>query len=98
MGKPLQLSLCLFKKNKRNLKKKDKTIGFNPRLFSERSLEILSNRLKIKCAAVNEDLINSIKGSKKNFISKKFYTLNENITGEKSSMKIKKTKKKLSKK
>ena len=96
-GKAFKVITLPFQKNRVNLKIKDKTIGFNPRLFSERSLEILSKHLKIKCTAVKEDLIYSIKRSKKKSISKKFYTLNENITGEKSSMKIKKLKKNLTK-
>ena len=60
-GKAFKVITLPFSKKKLNLDLKNKKIGFDPRLFNERSIDQLSQKLKIKCIAVNNNLINLIK-------------------------------------
>ena len=53
-------------------KLKNKKIGFDPRLFNENTINLFSNKLGIKCVAIKENLINSIKKDKINVPKKKF--------------------------
>jgi len=70
-------------------------IGFDPKLFTYNSLKnYFSNTCNL--SPVNEDLFN--KKSNENLDKKKFYKLNEKITGEKSKSKINRVIKILNKK
>ena len=59
----------LIKKN--NFKIKNEKIGFDPRLFNENFIKKFSNKLGIKCVAINTNLVKLIKEKKTHFKKKK---------------------------
>ena len=67
--------------------KKKITLGFDPKLFTENSLKIY---FKNTCnlMPINNNLIDKIYNFKNNKKIKEFYTLNKNITGTSTSIKI----------
>ena len=82
-----------FDKKSLKVKLKNKKIGFDPRLFNENTINLFSNKLGIKCVAIKENLINSIKKDKINVPKKKFYILKKSVTGKDCLTKIKSLKK-----
>ena len=72
-----------FDKKKLKFKLKNKKIGFDPRLFNENTINLFSNKLGIKCVAIKENLINSIKKDKINVPKKKNFTFLKNPLLEK---------------
>ena len=72
------------------LKKKSLKIGFDPKIYTDRTLKLFFNKTKCKLVPINHNLIDKlwIKKKKKNL--KKFYLLPENAVGENYSLKIKK--------
>ena len=77
-------------KNDININLKKKKIGFNPRLFNEKTIIHLSNKLKINCVAIEKNLIKSNTKIKKRRKEKYnyFYSLKGSITGYSSQKKI----------
>ena len=59
----------------------------------KRFINQFSQKLNIKCIAVNNNLINLIKKKKIKISKKKFYVLDNSIVGQSSFRKIKKFKK-----
>ena len=89
-GRTFRIINLPFFKNKYSLNVKNKRIGFNPKLFNEKFIDRFSKKLDIECIAVNDNLLNSIKVKKNNkFINKKFYVLDNSITGQNCLNKIK---------
>ncbi len=75
-------------KNK-NLKLKKKRVGFDPKLFNENFIKRLSKKLGTECIAVNNNLVKLIKKKKISFKKKKkFYVLDEAITGKNCLSKV----------
>ena len=82
----------LIKNN--NLKLTKKRIGFDPKLFSENFIKKFSKNFGTQCIAINNNLVKLIKKKKPSFKKKKkFYILNEAVTGESCLSKVKKLKK-----
>ena len=89
-GKNFKVITLPLTKKINNLNIKNKKIGFNPKLFNERSLKQFSQKLGIKCIKIENNLLQSLK-QKSNYSSKnKFYVLDKSITGQSSLKKIKK--------
>ncbi len=92
-GKKFQVVNLPLKKTKQAFNLRNKIIGFDPKLFNERSIKHFSKVLGTKCIAVNKNLVKLIR-KKGSFASKKkFYTLDKSITGKSSFNKIKNLKK-----
>tara|TARA_B100001093_G_scaffold516217_1_gene594488 strand:+ start:1278 stop:2999 length:1722 start_codon:yes stop_codon:yes gene_type:complete len=93
-GKNFKIVTLPLKKIRNNLNIKNKKIGFDPKLFNERSIKQFEKKLSAKFIAMNNSLIN-LKEKNKNIKLKnnKFYVLDKSITGETSQKKIKKLKK-----
>ena len=87
-GKAFKVITLPFSKKKLNRDLKNKKIGLNPRLFNEKSIDQLSQKLKIKCIAVNNNLINLIKKKQTKISKKKFYILDKSIAGKNCLSKI----------
>ena len=60
----LKSSHYLLKENN-NLNIKNKKIGFDPRLFNDQTIKYFSNKLSVKCIAINKNLLDLIKIKKK---------------------------------
>ena len=73
------------------------SIGFDPKLHTESMIERLFKKSKCKLIPINKNLINKIRKKKEIIKHKKFYKLNNNISGEDSKIKIKKLLKELKK-
>jgi len=73
------------------LKKKEHklTLGFDPKLFTEKSLK---SNFRDSCSLmpINNNLIDEIFNLKKNFKTREFYCLSETVAGEKINSKINK--------
>ena len=77
-----------------NFKLKNKKIGFDPKLFNENFIKKFSKKLNFKSIPVNSNLVKLIRKNKNNFKNKKkFYVLDEKVTGESCLSKIKNLKK-----
>ena len=87
-GKTFEILSLPINKNKKIMKIKNKRIGFDPKLFTERFIESFSKKLGIECAAINNNLIEFIQKKQKGITNKKFYVLDKSITGENSTNKI----------
>ena len=79
------------------LKNKKLLIGFDPRLHTENMIRRLFKKSKCKLIPIKENLINKIRSKTKTVKYKKFYKLNNNVSGQDSKIKIKKLLKKLKK-
>tara|TARA_A100001011_G_scaffold337692_1_gene368028 strand:- start:4128 stop:5846 length:1719 start_codon:yes stop_codon:yes gene_type:complete len=91
-GKIFKVITLPLSKKKNNLNIKNKKIGFNPKLFNERSIKQFSQKLGIKCIKVNNNLLQSLKLKSNDSAKNKFYVLNKSITGQSSLEKIRKLK------
>ena len=87
-GKAFKIITLPFQKKEVNLNIKNKKIGFDPKLFNQRTIEQFSKTLGIKLIGVNDNLINFPKKNKNNIFKKKFYILNNSITGKSPLKKI----------
>ena len=77
-----------FKKKNNNLNIKNKKIGFDPRLFNDQFIKYFSNKLSIKCIAVNKNLLDLIKIKKNINTKRKFYVLDKSQTGQSCHQKL----------
>ena len=74
---------------KSNLKLKKKKIGFDPKLFNENFIKKFSEKLGAEFIAVKNNLVKLIKDKKIYFKNKKkFYVLDDAVTGKSSLSKI----------
>ncbi len=92
-GKVFKIVPLPINKKKNYLNIKNKKIGFDPKLFNEKSIIQLSKKLDIRCISIKENLVNLEK--KKKYDTKfnnKFYILDNSITGKSCSIKLKKLK------
>ncbi len=87
-GKAFKIITLPLQKKEVNLNIKNKKIGFDPKLFNQRTIEQFSKTLGIKLIGVNDNLINFPKKNKNNIFKKKFYILNNSITGKSPLKKI----------
>ena len=92
-GKAFKVVTLPLKKSKTNLYIKNYKIGFDPKLFNERSLNYFTKILSVEFIAINKNLVDFIKVRKNNLIKKKFYVLDNSITGQSCLNKIKNLKK-----
>ena len=93
-GKTFNIVTLPLVKNKKSLNIKNKKIGYDPRLFNEKSLKKISEKLGSKFISVEKNLIRSLKGEKKyNIKNKYFYVLDTSITGQSNLKKINNLKK-----
>jgi len=72
------------------LKNKTLRIGFDPKLFSKRILNIFFSKTNCKFIPINQNLIDKIWSRKNNHKTKKFYTLPNNSIGQFYKKKINK--------
>ena len=72
------------------LKEKKLEIGFDPTLFTEKSLSILFNKSNIKCKPIINNLIDKIWKRKIKKSKSKFYSLPKKSVSEKYQSKINK--------
>jgi Xaa-Pro aminopeptidase len=72
------------------LKNKTLRIGFDPKLFSKRILNIFFSKTNCKFIPINQNLIDKIWSRKNNYKTKKFYTLPNNSIGQVYKKKINK--------
>ena len=88
-GKDFKIITLPFEKKYNNLNIKNKKIGFDPKLFNERTLKQFKKKLGVKFIAINNNLI-KFKEKKKNitYRNKNFYVLDKSITGESCAKKI----------
>jgi len=79
------------------LKNKSLKIGFDPKLFTKKSINIFFGKAGCKYIPINKNLIDKIWIRKKNEYKNKFYTMPLNSVGESYKLKIKKIVSKLKK-
>ena len=72
------------------LKKKNSKIGYDPRLFTKKTLKMFFEKTKCEYIPLNNNLIDKIWKRKKNKLKGKFYILPENSVGENYKSKINK--------
>ena len=72
------------------LKNRKLKIGFDPKLFTKKTLSIFFGRTNCKCISLNENLIDKIWFRKKNIVKSKFYALPDISVGENYKSKINK--------
>jgi len=77
------------------LKKKKLKIGFDPKLYTELSLNRIFRKTNCKLISINENLIDKIWNKQNKNKVKKFYLLNDKITGQNYKSKINSISKKL---
>ena len=92
-GKKFKILQLPLLKNKNNSNFKNKKIGFDPRLFNDRSINQFSNTLGIKCVPLNHNLIKFMREKSNRKSKKKFFVLEKSVTGESCLSKLKKLKK-----
>ena len=72
------------------LKEKKLKIGFDPKLYTKKTLKIFFNRTSCKFLPISENLIDKLWIKKKYNNTKKFYILPEKVTGQNYKIKINK--------
>tara|TARA_Y100000816_G_scaffold275747_1_gene244242 strand:- start:71 stop:595 length:525 start_codon:yes stop_codon:yes gene_type:complete len=72
------------------LKKKKLKIGYDPKLYTQKTLKILFNKTYCKPIPIYQNLIGKVKIKKERSNLKKFYTLPQNAVGENYKLKINK--------
>ena len=72
------------------LKNKELKIGFDPKLFTKKSLNIFFGQTKCKYIPLNKNLVDQIWKRKNNTSKDKFYTLPNHSVGENYKQKINK--------
>ena len=72
------------------LKDKKFKIGFDPKLYTKKTLKIFFGKTKCKLLPINKNLVDKLKTIKKDYKIKKFYTLPRRAVGETYSSKINK--------
>ena len=80
------------------LKKKKFKIGFDPKLYTKRTLKILFNKTDCKLIPLKENLIDKLWVKRENTILKKFYILPKKVVGQSHKSKVNKLTKVLNKK
>ena len=75
---------------KKILKNKNLRIGFDPKLFTKKILNIFFSKTNCKFIPINQNLIDKIWIRKSNYKTKKFYTLPSNSVGQIYKKKINK--------
>ena len=80
------------------LKNKRLKIGFDPKLFTQKTLEFFFKNTKCKLIDLGQNLIDKIWIKKKNYNIKEFFILPKNATGQNYKSKVKKVVKILNKK
>ena len=91
-GKNFKIITLPITKKIKNSNIKNKKIGFNPKLFNERSIKQFSQKLGIKCIKVENNLLQSFKQRSNYSAKNKFYVLDKSIVGRSSLEKIRKLK------
>ena len=72
------------------LKKKKLKIGFDPKLYTKKTLKIFFNRTNCKLKPINKNLIDKLWKKKENHNSNKFYILPKKAIGQNYRLKINK--------
>ena len=80
------------------LKKKKFKIGFDPKLYTKRTLKILFNKTDCKLIPLKENLIDKLWVKRENTILKKFYILPKKVVGQSHKSKVNKLTEVLNKK
>ena len=80
------------------LKKKKFKIGFDPKLYTKRTLKILFNKTDCKLIPLKENLIDKLWVKRENTVLKKFYILPKKVVGQSHKSKVNKLTKVLNKK
>ncbi|MFL2852687.1 MAG: M24 family metallopeptidase [Candidatus Pelagibacter sp.] len=80
------------------LKKKKFKIGFDPKLYTKRTLKILFNKTDCKLIPLKENLIDKLWVKRENTVLKKFYILPKKVVGQSHKSKVNKLTEVLNKK
>ncbi len=72
------------------LKKKKLKIGFDPKLYTQKTLKLFFNKTNCKLISINKNLIDKLWEKKENNNIKKFYILPKKATGQNYRLKINK--------
>ena len=72
------------------IKNKNLKIGFDPKLFTKKSLNIFFGKTNCKYIPINKNLIDKIWTRKKKIVKNKFYILPSNSVGESCKIKVSK--------
>ena len=80
------------------LKKKNLKIGFDPKLYTQKTLKRLFSKTNCKLVSINQNLIDKLSMKKENTNVKKFYILSKKAVGQSYTLKINKLINLLSKK